>query len=100
MKFSVVAVLVLAGSAMAKEMADLMSIKTAQRNAQRTKGLFQKGRWNKRNKGQCKNGKSGEYSCKNVDLLDFLSHEQMGSETREGNDVWGTFSTLRYIRPC
>jgi hypothetical protein len=89
MKFSVIAVLALAGSAVAKEMADLMAIKTAQRNAQRTKGLFRKGRWNKRFKGQCRNGKSGEYACNNVDLQDFLSHEQMGSETREGNDVWG-----------
>lgn len=39
----------------------------------------------------CVNGKSGEvgYQCDNVDMLSFLSHEDMGSESMRGNDVWG-----------
>ncbi|ORY18877.1 hypothetical protein BCR34DRAFT_296828 [Clohesyomyces aquaticus] len=89
MKFATLAVLVLASTAMAKEMVELMTVKTAQRNAQRVEGVFKKGRWNKRTKEKCRNGKAGEYGCENVDMLDFLSHEAMGSMTREGNDIWG-----------
>lgn len=92
MKLTTVSVLGLASTAMAKEMAELMSIKTAQRNAQRTKGMFAKGKYASKVAETCTNGKAGEYSCENVDLLDFLSHEAMGSTTREGNDVWGRCS--------
>lgn len=38
---------------------------------------------------KCEDGKAGEYSCDNVDLHGFLSHGDMGSTTKEGNDVWG-----------
>ncbi|PSN63745.1 hypothetical protein BS50DRAFT_602463 [Corynespora cassiicola Philippines] len=37
----------------------------------------------------CTNGTAGEYKCNNVDLLGFLRHQDMGSRTRVGNDVWG-----------
>ena len=37
----------------------------------------------------CTNGKAGEYACENVDMLSFLSHQEMGSTTKEGNDIWG-----------
>lgn len=37
----------------------------------------------------CTNGKAGEYRCNNVDLISFLRHQDMGSSTRQGNDVWG-----------
>lgn len=38
----------------------------------------------------CTNGKAAStYSCKNIDLHGFLSHQALGSSTREGNDVWG-----------
>ncbi|KXJ88959.1 hypothetical protein Micbo1qcDRAFT_137482 [Microdochium bolleyi] len=37
----------------------------------------------------CVDGKAGEYSCNNVDLKGFLRHQDMGSRTRVGNDVWG-----------
>lgn len=40
----------------------------------------------------CTNGTAGEYKCNNVDLLGFLRHQDMGSRTRVGNDVWGMFS--------
>ena len=43
----------------------------------------------------CINGRSGRgkgresFRCNNIDMAGFLSHEDMGSTTREGNDVWG-----------
>jgi hypothetical protein len=38
----------------------------------------------------CTNGKAAStYSCSNVDMHGFLSHQAMGSSTREGNDIWG-----------
>lgn len=94
MKVSSLAIVGFAGMALAKEMAELMSIKTAQRNAQRSNGLFDAGRYSQQTKTPCTNGKAGEYSCDKVDLYDFLSHQEMGSTTREGNDVWGMYATL------
>lgn len=38
---------------------------------------------------KCKNGFAGEYPCNNVDLLDFISHEDLGATGKRGNDVWG-----------
>jgi len=44
----------------------------------------------------CTNGTAGEYKCNNVDMMGFLRHQDMGSRTRVGNDVWGwTSSTGR-----
>ncbi|ROT42639.1 hypothetical protein SODALDRAFT_288024 [Sodiomyces alkalinus F11] len=37
----------------------------------------------------CVNGRAGEYRCSNVDMADFLRHQDMGSSTRRGNDIWG-----------
>lgn len=37
----------------------------------------------------CSGGKAAGYSCSNVNMHGFLSHQAMGSTTREGNDVWG-----------
>lgn len=42
----------------------------------------------------CSEGKAGEYECDHVDLLSFLSHEDLGSSTRAGNDVWSIFCDL------
>lgn len=94
MKFSTVAMLGMAGTAMAAtDMATLMALKTKTRTAQREAGLFDKGRMSRRiDVAKCENGKAGEYSCSNVDLLGFLSHETLGSKTREGNDVWGEYT--------
>lgn len=39
----------------------------------------------------CVNGTAGEYKCNNVDMKGFLRHQDMGSRTRVGNDVWGMF---------
>lgn len=101
MKLSVLSSLAVASLALAdKETMDrLMSMKLAQREASRASGAFAPAR-HADNNGltQCKNGKAGEYSCENVDLHGFLSHEEMGSKTREGNDIWGTFLALFQLR--
>lgn len=97
MRFSTLALLGLVGTAFASEMDLLMEMKTAERAAMRSRGDFAKGKHARREKEKCKDGRAGEYACDNVDMLDFISHEEMGSTTREGNDVWGEsipFSSL------
>lgn len=38
----------------------------------------------------CKDGKSGEFECNNVDLLSFVPLKDLGSgSTGVGNDIWG-----------
>ena len=37
----------------------------------------------------CINGKAGEYQCRNVNMHGFLSHEDLGSQVKMGNDIWG-----------
>ena len=69
-----------------------MSIKETQRQQFRDQGLFDAGKYGGNNElVECKDGKAGEYACKNVNMHGFLSHEETGSEAREGNDVWGMF---------
>ncbi|KAF2835453.1 hypothetical protein M501DRAFT_942061, partial [Patellaria atrata CBS 101060] len=89
MKTALIALLGLAGTAFAGEMGVLMQMKTALRQSERAAGVFARGKYRSKNKVPCRNGKAGEYSCGNVDLYSFLTHEQMGSTTREGNDIWG-----------
>jgi hypothetical protein len=68
----------------------LMDMKVTSREKLRKDGYFAAGRWNSTNGVQtCTNGKAGEYSCNGVDLQAFASHEDLGSETKEGNDIWG-----------
>lgn len=67
----------------------LMSVKLEQREKFRAQGLFNANQYPDMGSQKCVNGKAGEYSCENVDLLAFLSHQAMGSTTREGNDIWG-----------
>ncbi|KAK2735926.1 hypothetical protein FQN57_001066 [Myotisia sp. PD_48] len=79
----------LASAAGPELMQQLMARKTEHRIKLRAEGLFDEGRYLGVNKlTPCANGKSGEYSCQNVDMHGFLSHQAMGSRTREGNDVW------------
>jgi hypothetical protein len=78
----------------AARMSKLMALKTDAHERQRGRGFFSPGKWKNKKKTyeKCKNGKAGEYSCDNVDMAGFLSHEALGSTTREGNDVWGNAS--------
>ncbi|KAL4735832.1 hypothetical protein BDV11DRAFT_211747 [Aspergillus similis] len=73
----------------AETMEYLMSLKQQSRERARAQGLFNINRYPDEGAKKCTNGKAGEYSCENVDLLSFLSHQALGSATREGNDVWG-----------
>ena len=77
-------------------MTELMAEKIAVREKWKGLGVF-KSKLYKRlaTKQPCVNGVSGrgknqeQYKCKNIDMRSFISHEDMGSVTREGNDVWG-----------
>lgn len=40
-------------------------------------------------KARCVNGKAAGYSCKNIDLYDYKSHSELGSQTGEGSSSWG-----------
>ncbi|RDW67281.1 uncharacterized protein DSM5745_09147 [Aspergillus mulundensis] len=73
----------------AETMEYLMSLKQQSRDRARAQGLFNLNRYPDQGYKKCTNGTAGEYSCGNVDLLSFLSHQALGSSTREGNDVWG-----------
>ncbi|PKX93417.1 uncharacterized protein P174DRAFT_409642 [Aspergillus novofumigatus IBT 16806] len=94
MKFTAFSLLSLACAAAASRegeaaMDRLMSVKIEQRERFRAEGLFDLNQYPDLGSQKCVNGKAGEYSCENVDLLGFLSHQAMGSKTREGNDIWG-----------
>ena len=36
----------------------------------------------------CVDGFAGEYACENINLGAFVSHEDLGSSTRQGSDIW------------
>ncbi|KAL9626332.1 MAG: hypothetical protein Q9204_007392 [Flavoplaca sp. TL-2023a] len=93
MKFPTLLAAGLAASAHAQvEMDRLMRLKTDHWNQMRAQGAFNQydnARLGAVRPEPCVNGKSGPYSCDRVDMLSFLSHSQLGSSTKEGNDVWG-----------
>ncbi|KAK0670307.1 hypothetical protein QBC41DRAFT_318240 [Cercophora samala] len=70
---------------------EVMALKIKQWETARANGLFGGSKLYKAlfSTVPCKNGKAGEYSCKNVNLQAFLSHEDLGSASKAGNDVWG-----------
>jgi hypothetical protein len=71
-------------------MSTLKQRKNTQRDRDRAAGVFDLDRYEAAASGSpCVDGKAGEYSCNNVDLLGFLRHQDVGSQTREGNDIWG-----------
>jgi hypothetical protein len=93
----VLALLGLLGSAAATEnlMSKLMAKKEAHRMDMRSQGVFAPGKYDATvNNKPCVGGKASNYACNNVDLHSFISHEALGSTTREGNDVWGMSSHL------
>ncbi|KAK4465385.1 hypothetical protein QBC42DRAFT_343993 [Cladorrhinum samala] len=86
----------LIGSAAAAGMAELKQRKMEAWAAQNEAGVFDVDRYAAQAATACVNGKAGEYQCKNVDMVSFLRHQDMGSTTRKGNDIWGwTSSTGR-----
>lgn len=72
-------------------MENMMSLKTQQWEAAAARGVFGGSKKYKKSTGvvPCVDGYAGEYKCNNVDLHAFLSHEDLGSESFTGNDVWG-----------
>lgn len=97
MRFTSVALAALAGHATAETMAQLKQLKLASWSAQAETGAFDVDRYEAlAATTPCVNGKAGEYQCNKVDLISFLRHQDMGSSTRKGNDIWGwTSSTGR-----
>lgn len=99
MKFSILPSLALAGAVMAEaelsgfqsssKMEGMMQMKQSHRDAQRAAGVFDMNRYQIAAATKCQNGKAGEYSCNNVDLQGHLRHQDMGSKSREGSDLWG-----------
>jgi choice-of-anchor B domain-containing protein len=73
------------------KMEKMMSLKTQQWAEAAANGLFAGSRKYKKSNGitKCVNGYAGEYMCNNVDMHAFLSHEDLGSKTLAGNDIWG-----------
>ncbi|KAK4466234.1 hypothetical protein QBC42DRAFT_193319 [Cladorrhinum samala] len=76
-------------------MEELMDIKTQEWDQARAAGLFDGSALYRKITGvqRCKNGKAGtgadQFACNNVNLHSFLSHEDLASQTKAGNDVWG-----------
>lgn len=87
----IAAVSALVGSATAESMAVLKQLKIDAWAAQNEAGVYDINRYAAQAATTCVNGKAGEYQCKNVDLVAFLRHQDMGSSTRKGNDIWGVF---------
>lgn len=75
----------------ANAMSTLKQLKLSQRDASRAAGLFDENRYESMKAESCANGSIGEYSCGNTDLVGSLTHGDMGSSDREGNDIWGEF---------
>lgn len=79
------------------EMDRLMELKTKHWDEMRANGVFNRydnARVRPAGPAPCVNGKAGEYSCDKVNMLSFLSHAEMGSTTKEGNDIWGNLTRL------
>lgn len=81
----------------------LMRLKMDQRERMRAEGafdIFDNVRLGAVGPTPCTDGKAGEYACERVDLRGFLSHAQMGSATKEGNDIWGKSHPHSIINTC
>jgi hypothetical protein len=74
----------------ANAMSVLRQLKQSQRDSDRSVGAFDEERYTSLSAAPCSGGSVGEYSCGNVDLTGSLTHGDMGSTDREGNDIWGT----------
>ncbi|EXM08594.1 hypothetical protein NOF04DRAFT_8098 [Fusarium oxysporum II5] len=71
-------------------MGELKQRKMALHESEAAAGVFDKDRYKVLSSGTpCSDGKAEGYSCNKIDLLGFLRHQDMGSRTRVGNDVWG-----------
>ena len=83
----------------AVSMATMKGRKVAQREKDIADGVFDLNRYEATGATACVDGKAGEFQCNNVDLLGFLRHQDAGSRTREGNDIWGMSATITLHLP-
>jgi hypothetical protein len=91
----ITAVCALAATTTASEtMSVLRKLKLDTWSAQSEAGIFDIDRYAAQAATACVNGKAGEYRCNKVDLVSFLRHQDMGSSTRRGNDIWGKVLNL------
>lgn len=93
MKTSATLLMAMSALVAAEPMSVLRQKKLDLWSAQSEAGVFDINRYAAQAATSCVNGKAGEYQCKNVDLVSFLRHQDMGSSTRRGNDVWGMHSS-------
>ncbi|KAG6006954.1 hypothetical protein E4U21_006573 [Claviceps maximensis] len=77
-----------AESAMSK-MSQVMSQKSSFHKQKQEAGVFAEKKYTSMGNVKCENGKAGEYSCENIDVVGSITHEATGSTSREGNDIWG-----------
>ncbi|KAF2750128.1 hypothetical protein M011DRAFT_492421 [Sporormia fimetaria CBS 119925] len=80
-----------AGAVGESKMERVMALKTKQWEDARAAGLFGGSLLypSLKKVTPCKKGQAGEYKCNNVNLHSFLSHEDTGSASKVGNDIWG-----------
>ncbi|KAG6037447.1 hypothetical protein E4U41_005089 [Claviceps citrina] len=71
------------------QMSRVMDLKAAFHKQKQEAGVFAENGYKAMGRVECKDGKAGEYRCENVDVKASITHEQMGSTSREGNDIWG-----------
>ncbi|KAG6202757.1 hypothetical protein E4U35_004961 [Claviceps purpurea] len=76
-------------SSAANQMSEAMKMKTSFHKQKQDAGIFDDKQYEAKSNVECKDGRAGEYGCKNVNLKGSLGHGDMGSQTREGNDIWG-----------
>lgn len=68
-------------------MAGIMEEKRVRWEMERRMGLM--GTTPSSGSADCVDGFAGEYACENINLGAFVSHEDLGSSTRQGSDIWG-----------
>ncbi|KAG5921774.1 hypothetical protein E4U53_003759 [Claviceps sorghi] len=71
------------------QMSHVMNRKASFHKKKQEAGVFAENNYKAMGHVECKDGKAGEYSCQNIHVKGSLTHEAMGSTSREGNDVWG-----------
>ncbi|KAF2726819.1 hypothetical protein EJ04DRAFT_597287 [Polyplosphaeria fusca] len=81
----------------AVSMETLMREKLEHHSAREEEGAFALDRYDAAEATTCSDGKAGEYKCKNVDMMGFLRHQDMGSSTRAGNDIWGQTDGTAFV---
>ncbi|KAG5925967.1 hypothetical protein E4U42_003770 [Claviceps africana] len=72
----------------ASKMSQVMRAKASFHKKKQEAGVFAEKNYQGTGYVECKDGKAGEYSCHNIDVKGSMTHEAMGSTSREGNDIW------------